>query len=85
MELVTRVCGKKVGIVGMGRVGAAVARRLSGFDCDIAYFDVGPREDLPFLFDGDLKELARGCEFLFVTLAGATRQGASSTLRCRRR
>ena len=70
MELVTRVCGKKAGIVGMGRVGAAVARRLSGFDCTIAYFDVAPRPDLPFAFYGDLVELARDCEFLIVTLAG---------------
>jgi lactate dehydrogenase-like 2-hydroxyacid dehydrogenase len=70
MALVTRVCGKKAGIVGMGRVGAAVARRLSGFDCDIAYFDLAPRSDLPFAFHGDLVELARGSEFLIVTLAG---------------
>ena len=27
MPLVTRVCGKKLGIVGMGRVGVAVAKR----------------------------------------------------------
>ena len=37
MPLVTRVCGKAVGVVGMGRVGATVARRLTGFDADIAY------------------------------------------------
>lgn len=70
MPLVTRVCGKKVGIVGMGRVGAAVARRLTGFDADIAYFDVNRRDDLPYAFIGDLVELAGRSEFLIVTLAG---------------
>jgi len=41
------MCGKDVhgatiGIVGMGRIGQSVARRLSGFDCKILYH--GPRE-----------------------------------------
>ena len=70
MELVTRVCGKKVGVVGMGRIGAAVAKRLAGFDCQIAYFDVAKRDDLPYAFVADLTELARRSEFLVVTLAG---------------
>ncbi|TKT78373.1 2-hydroxyacid dehydrogenase [Aquamicrobium sp. LC103] len=70
MGLVTRVCGKKVGIVGMGRVGAAVARRLAAFDCEIAYFDLARRENLPYAFISDLVELARQSEFMVVTLAG---------------
>jgi lactate dehydrogenase-like 2-hydroxyacid dehydrogenase len=70
MGLVTRVCGKTVGIVGMGRIGTAVAKRLAGFDCQIGYFDVAKREDLPYRFVGDLAELARLSEFLIVTLAG---------------
>lgn len=70
MPLVTRVCGKAVGIVGMGRIGAAVAKRLTGFDADIAYFGRNRREDLPYEFVGDLVELARRSEFLIVTLAG---------------
>jgi lactate dehydrogenase-like 2-hydroxyacid dehydrogenase len=70
MGLVTRVCGKKVGIVGMGRIGTAVAKRLAGFDCEIAYFDVARRDDLPYAFVADLTKLAQQSEFLIVTLAG---------------
>lgn len=33
----TDVFGKTVGIFGMGSIGAAFARRLKGFDCDIIY------------------------------------------------
>ena len=36
------VSGSTVGIVGLGRIGATVARRLSGFDCRILYYDVAP-------------------------------------------
>lgn len=32
-----RVSGMKVGILGLGRIGAAVAERLKGFGCDLAY------------------------------------------------
>ena len=34
--------GSTVGIVGLGRIGATVAHRLSGFDCRILYYDVAP-------------------------------------------
>ena len=70
MGLVTRFFGKKVGIAGMGRVGVATARRASGFDCDIRYFDVAKRDDLPWTFEPDLVALARWSDFLIVTLAG---------------
>lgn len=70
MHLVTRVHGKKLGIVGMGRIGSIVARRASGFDCDIAYYDINKRNDLPYTFVSDLIELARRSEFLIVTTAG---------------
>lgn len=70
MHLVTRFHGKKTGIVGMGRVGAAFARRAAAFDCAISYFDVAERAELPYTFVPDLVELARGSDFLVVTLSG---------------
>ena len=32
-------CGSTVGIVGMGRIGQEVARRLAGWDATIVYYD----------------------------------------------
>ena len=40
------VHGSTVGIVGLGRIGAAVARRLLGFGCRIVYSGPRPRPDL---------------------------------------
>lgn len=70
MGLVTRLYGKRVGIVGFGRIGNTVARRLSGFDVEIGYFDRAARSDSPHRFFGQLTELAQWCDLLIVTLAG---------------
>ena len=35
----TEINGKTVGIIGFGNIGRQVARRLSGFDCEILYHD----------------------------------------------
>ncbi|MFN8470249.1 MAG: D-glycerate dehydrogenase [Caldilineaceae bacterium] len=40
------VHGSTVGIVGLGRIGAAVARRLLGFGCRIVYSGPRPRPEL---------------------------------------
>ncbi len=32
--------GKRVGIIGLGRIGSRVARRLSGWDCDVVFHDI---------------------------------------------
>ena len=51
----------KIGVVGIGRIGAAVIKRLSGFGCEIIAYDVYQREDLKDIvkyvsFDELLKE-----------------------------
>ncbi len=58
--------GSTVGIVGLGRIGRAVARRLRGFGCRLLY--TGPRpvrgaEDLGARFVG-LEELLRRSDFV---------------------
>jgi len=40
------VHGKTLGIVGLGRIGSAVAKRAKGFDMNIIYFDVNRRVEL---------------------------------------
>ncbi|MEO6015430.1 MAG: 2-hydroxyacid dehydrogenase [Devosia sp.] len=70
MDLTVRVHGKAVGIVGMGRIGTAVARRLAAFGCDIAYFSRTAHPELPYRHADDLVELARQSDFLIVTAAG---------------
>ncbi len=70
MPLTSRVTGKRAGIVGLGRVGKALAKRLAAFEMQVSYTDVGAQGDQPYSFVPDLTELARDSDFLIVTAAG---------------
>ncbi|WP_158742606.1 2-hydroxyacid dehydrogenase [Acidisphaera sp. L21] len=69
--LARKVSGKRFGILGMGRIGQAVARRLSGFDGTISYTDVAAK-DVPYHFVPDLVQLAAGSDVLVVCAAAST-------------
>ena len=67
-----RVHEAKVGVLGLGRIGREVARRLTGFDMDIAYSDLTPKDCTPdWAFIADPVKLARFSDYLFVTLAAS--------------
>ncbi len=70
MALTPSLQKRKVGIVGMGRIGAAIAKRCAAFNTEIAYN--GPREKpasgLPFF--PDLVELARWSDVLIAACPG---------------
>jgi lactate dehydrogenase-like 2-hydroxyacid dehydrogenase len=70
MDLVTRLYGKRVGVVGFGRIGTTVAKRLSGFDVEIGYFDVAARAGVSHSYFNDVVKLAEWSDVLVVTLAG---------------
>lgn len=71
-QLMHRVHEKKAGVLGLGRIGFEVAKRLAGFDMDIAYSDIGAKDYASdWTFVADPVELAKRSDFLFVTLAAS--------------
>jgi lactate dehydrogenase-like 2-hydroxyacid dehydrogenase len=61
----TQVTGKRLGILGMGRVGRVVARRARGFDMKIHYHDLRPLPDATEgVFHETLEEMLPHCDFL---------------------
>ena len=70
LTLGTRVSGKKLGIVGLGRIGEAIARRGLGFDMQIAYHNRRERSELPYAYKDSLVELATWSDFLVVATVG---------------
>lgn len=75
LPLSRRFSGKRVGIVGMGKVGRAIAQRASAFGCPVTYTDLRRMEDLPYQFVADLLSLARGCDILVLAAAADQAQG----------
>jgi lactate dehydrogenase-like 2-hydroxyacid dehydrogenase len=69
MRLTTRVWGKRLGIVGLGRIGQAIARRAEGFGMSIAYSG-RTRKDVPYAFHPTPADLAPHVEILVVSAAG---------------
>ena len=70
ITLGTRVSGKKLGVVGLGRIGEAIARRGLGFDMDVAYHNRNPRSDVPYVYKSSLIELAQWSDFLVIATVG---------------
>jgi hydroxypyruvate reductase len=75
LPLARRFSGMKVGIVGMGRVGRAIALRAAGFGCPIAYTDLQKMNDVEYRYVADLSELAAQSDALI--LAASADQGES--------
>ena len=65
-----KVTGKRAGILGLGRIGFEVARRLQGFGMDIAYSSRAPKPEAKgWTYVADPVALAAQSDFFFVTLA----------------
>lgn len=70
IDLGTTVRGKRLGILGLGRIGKAVARRAEVFGLHIGYFDIKPMGDLPYRSYPTLLELAAASDILLVACEG---------------
>ena len=62
--------GRRVGIVGLGGIGKAVARRLSGFAVKIAYHGRTAQPDVPWPWYDSPAALAAACDVLIVIVPG---------------
>jgi glyoxylate reductase len=78
------VWGKRLGIVGMGRIGQAVARRARGFGMEVFYHDQARSQAAEDEYEArylELAELLESCDFLTLhtPLTAQTRHLISTT------
>jgi len=69
MALQSKVSGKALGIVGMGRIGQAIARRAAAFDMSIAWNGPNPKS-VSWRYEPDLIALARSVDVLVAACPG---------------
>ncbi len=65
-----RVSGARLGIVGLGRIGRAVAQRALAFGMEIAYTGRAAKADAPYRWCSDAQTLAASVDFLVVCASG---------------
>lgn len=71
-----KVSGARLGIVGIGRIGQAIAQRALAFRMEVAYTARSPRAALPYAYHPDAAALAAAVDFLVViTPGGAATRG----------
>jgi hydroxypyruvate reductase len=68
-ELTTKLAGRKVGILGLGRIGKAIAERVAAMGMKVAYTGRKP-QDVRYEYIADLKALAAAVDFLIVACPG---------------
>ena len=71
--LTHKVSGARLGVVGMGRIGRAIAKRAVAFDMRIAYTGREAKADLPYAFYESVTELAALVDYLVVAVPGGDR------------
>jgi lactate dehydrogenase-like 2-hydroxyacid dehydrogenase len=78
--LMTRVSGKRLGILGLGRIGGAIAKRAQGFDMALCYHNRRPVAGSAYEYVPSLVQLAQWADFLVIAAAGgaATRSLVST-------
>ncbi|WP_162573840.1 2-hydroxyacid dehydrogenase [Variovorax sp. PBL-H6] len=75
IPLARRFSGMRLGIVGLGRVGRAVALRAAAFGCPISYTDLHPMDGVAHRFVPSLVDLARDSDALVLCAAADKAEG----------
>jgi lactate dehydrogenase-like 2-hydroxyacid dehydrogenase len=61
---------RRVGIVGLGRIGKAIARRCEAFGLPVSYFGRTAQTGVPYKYYSDLVEMASDVDTLIVVIPG---------------
>ncbi|MGE3246762.1 MAG: 2-hydroxyacid dehydrogenase [Beijerinckiaceae bacterium] len=69
-RLTASLRGRTMGILGLGRIGKAIARRAEGFGLKIVYHSRREVPDAGYPYCPDLMALARACDVLMIVVPG---------------
>lgn len=70
--LTRQVSNTRVGIIGLGRIGSAIAKRLSAFGCTISYHNRNVIADSEYCYAESPEDLARDVDVLVIAAAGGS-------------
>lgn len=64
--------GRRVGILGLGRIGHAIARRVESMDLEVSYCTRRQQTEAPYAYYPDPLALVRACDVVIVVVPGGT-------------
>jgi hydroxypyruvate reductase len=70
MAMTASLQRRRVGIVGLGRIGRAIAKRCAAFNTEIGYFGPRPKTDVDYAYFDDVVSLARWANVLIAACPG---------------
>jgi len=68
--LTASLSGRTVGIIGLGRIGKAIATRVSGFGLDVVYHGRHAQADVAYRYYSSLVDMANASDILIVVAPG---------------
>lgn len=66
----SRVFGKRMGIIGLGKIGQAIARRALGLGMEVMYSGPRAKLEIPYAFIGEPERLAAAVDVLILSCPG---------------
>ena len=70
MPLMSHLRGRQAGILGLGRIGLAIAQRLQAFGIEINYHNRRERSDVDYKYYFSLSMMAQDVDFLILSCVG---------------
>ena len=62
--------GRTMGVLGLGRIGKAIAQRAEAFGVKVVYHGRKPQSDVAYPYFASLEEMAKACDILMVATPG---------------
>jgi lactate dehydrogenase-like 2-hydroxyacid dehydrogenase len=75
-ELTPSLRGRTMGVLGLGRIGQAIARRAQAFGVQVIYHNRKPVEGAPYRYFANLIDMAQACDILVVAVPGGAQTHA---------
>jgi len=70
LPLATKLGGLKLGVLGMGRIGEAIARRAAAMNMQVGYHNRRAKPEMPYRYYPDLLAMAKAVDVLVVACPG---------------
>ena len=62
--------GRTMGVLGLGRIGKAIAQRAEAFGVKVVYHGRMPQADVTYPYFASLEDMAKACDILMVSTPG---------------